>query len=518
MKLIKLLKNVEYRLMSGDIDTQVTGVNVDSRLVKSGDIYVAIRGFHVDGHDYAKEALSRGAVAVIACEGFSGADGAEAVICVPDTRIALSAIVNNFYGNPSKKFNLVGVTGTNGKTSVSVIIDHILRFMGRKTGLITTIETYCGGEAVPMRKTTPTTPDCVELGEMMSLMEKNGVDDMVMEVSSMGLKTHRVDACHFDVGVFTNISPEHLDDHGSMEDYVGSKLLLFKMANGAVVNVDDDFSGQVTEMCEGKETIRYGIMNKDDCDLYADRINFSDKEVSFDIIYRRKEGAGREVGVHDVQGHLPAISKISISLNIPGQFAVYNLLAAVGACLLLGFELNSMEHALADEIDIPGRYEQLKSGGVTAIIDYAHTPMALENLLETVSRNKAYNGIICVFGCGGDRDDGRRAPMGEISGRLSDVTIITSDNPRTEDPRKIIADIEAGARSSGGKYKIEQDREKAITMALKAAKPGMAVVIAGKGHENYQVLGHETIHFDDREVVREVFHSISNGGKSGNEK
>jgi UDP-N-acetylmuramoyl-L-alanyl-D-glutamate--2,6-diaminopimelate ligase len=491
-------------MVSGKTDIKITGINIDSRLVQPGDLFVAIPGVVSDGHDFVKDAAEKGAVAVMVTEGRS-VKFAGSVVSVADTRQVLSRLVNTFHGNPSETFNLIGVTGTNGKTSVATIIGHILKALGRKTGLISTIENYCGDEVIHIRRTTPTTPDSVELGQIMSLMAEKGVDDLIMEVSSMGLKMGRVSACAFDVGVFTNLSPEHLDDHGTMEDYAASKLMLFRMAPRAVVNLDDAFSAEILKACEGKDVIRYGIMDKEACDLYADRISFSDKEVFFDIVYRRREGEATETDIHDVHGYLPALSKISVSLNIPGQFAVYNLLAAVGTCLMLGFDLPAMEHALEEEIDISGRYEVIKSGGVSAIIDYAHTPKALENLLDTVRLNPSYTGIICVFGCGGDRDDGRRIPMGEIAGRLADVTIITSDNPRTEDPLRIIAQVEEGLKKVEGKYKIEPDRGKAIRLALMAAKPGMAVVIAGKGHENYQILGHDTIHFDDKEIVLSVF-------------
>jgi len=322
----------------------------------------------------------------------------------------------------------------------------------------------------------------------------------------MGLKTERVNACGFDVGVFTNLSPEHLDDHGTMEDYKASKLKLFEMSDRFVINADDSVSRDILRLHPESDTIRFGIMNPDDCDLYADKLMYSNEGAKFDLVYRRrKEDDGLNM---NVQGHIPALTRHSVSLSVPGQFAVYNILAAIGCCLQLGIELSRLVPLLGEKLDIPvpGRYDVLRSkDGVTAIVDYAHTASALENLLNAVRTNKSYEHIISVFGCGGNRDDTKRAPMGKISGEYADRTIITSDNPRGEDPLAIIRMIEEGIRPTGAVYEIEADRRKAIERAIRMAEPGDVVVIAGKGHESYQIFKDETIHFDDKEAVMEVF-------------
>jgi UDP-N-acetylmuramoyl-L-alanyl-D-glutamate--2,6-diaminopimelate ligase len=401
----------------------------------------------------------------------------------------LSLIVNRFHGEPSRRFRLIGVTGTNGKTSVATMINHILEMAGRRTGLLGTIGNYCAGEAMDVRRTTPTNPDCVELGEIMSRMADAGVDDLVMEATSMGLKAGRVSSCDFDVAVFTNLSPEHLDDHGSMEDYKASKLMLFDIAKSAVINADDPAAEEFAARARGP-VVRYSAGKTDvrGADVYADNIGYAAGGVSFDLVFRTPDaggGGGRSCRV---------------ALDTPAEFAVYNALAAATACSLAGVSGEDIAAALNGGIDSPGRYQIVSSDdGVTVIVDYAHTAQALENLLEAVGSNPAYGRIVSVFGCGGDRDPGKRAPMGGISGRLADYTIITSDNPRTEDPASIIKSIVVGIAGWGGAYEIEPDRASAIERAIMSAGPGDAVVISGKGHEDYQIIGREKIHLDDME-------------------
>jgi UDP-N-acetylmuramoyl-L-alanyl-D-glutamate--2,6-diaminopimelate ligase len=319
-------------------------------------------------------------------------------------------------------------------------------------------------------------------------MAEANVDDLIMEVSSMGLKTGRVNALTFDVGVFTNISPEHLDDHKTMDDYRASKLKLFPLSEYAVVNADDPFSSVIRNNARGK-VLGFAIKNKEESGLFAENIAYTGGGVSFDMVYG--SGAAR------------------ISLGTPGEFAVYNALAAAGAALELGVEFSRIAAALREKIDIPGRFEVIQSvGGVSAIVDYAHTTEALENLLTAVRGNPRYSRVISVFGCGGDRDPGKRAPMGRISGKLADYTVVTSDNPRTEDPLVIIDGIVEGIQTTDADYEVEPDRQKAIEKAIARATPGTAIVIAGKGHEDYQIIGRENIHFDDREVVRTIFEQI----------
>jgi UDP-N-acetylmuramoyl-L-alanyl-D-glutamate--2,6-diaminopimelate ligase len=592
MKLSELFEGIDCRIEMGSLNTEISGIQVDSRLIRPGDLFVAMVGAKADGHDFIRQALDAGAAAVL-CErgrsfgpqvnavkampGLHG-DGHEdhgsiakvddgsaqtaTVLSVPDARRVLSRLVNRFYKDPSKKFTLIGVTGTNGKTSVASITSAVLSTLGQSTGLLGTLGTFFWGESIDMEQTTPTTPDCVELGAIMAYMATEKADSLIMEVSSMGLKTGRVSACDFDVAVFTNISPEHLDDHGTMDDYKASKRLLFGMARRAVINVDDDFAPALIETANGNghAILAYGIENSACCDLYAKNIVYTTAGVSFDIVLRANPFDGKldqgmqavcaergyldedstQQGQDHGSGESAAIFKqdsawreqdpsrqelgsaqhapdfemsaarlsVPVSLNIPSAFAVYNALAAVGACLATGADFVQAAKAVQGDILVPGRYEVIESGrgdGISAIVDYAHTAKALENLLAAVRANPSYSRIISVFGCGGDRDNSKRAPMGEISGRIADYSIITSDNPRTEDPLAIIAEIVPGIDATGAAYEIEPDRGSAIKKAVLMAEPGDIIVIAGKGHEDYQILGTEKIHFDDREAVRDAF-------------
>jgi UDP-N-acetylmuramoyl-L-alanyl-D-glutamate--2,6-diaminopimelate ligase len=522
MKLRDLLGGTSHRLVRGDEDIEIGGIAIDSRLVEPGDLFVAIAGREADGHDFIPAVRERGAAAVLVTDEWVGSAGAGAVplvadpraddagpaagarsalVSVPDTRAVLSELVNRFHGYPSRGFTLVGVTGTNGKTSVATLIDRVWTAAGFRTGLLGTIDNYCLGEVMDVRRTTPTNPDCVELGEIMSRMAAAGVSAVVMEVTSMGLKMGRVSSCDFDVAVFTNLSPEHLDDHGSMEDYKASKLRLFDLAKTAVINGDDPAATEFAARARGA-VVRYGIADADGRDLYADDIVYAPGGVSFDMV--AKAGGAFDPGT------------FRVTLATPAAFAVYNALAAAAACALTGVALWDAAAALSGSVEIAGRYQVLTSrDGVAAIVDYAHTAGALENLLEAVRSNPSYGRVISVFGCGGDRDPGKRAPMGEISGRLADYTVITSDNPRTEDPGAIIAQIEEGVAASGGAYGIEPDRAKAVAGAIRAAAPGDVVVIAGKGHEDYQIIGREKIHLDDRETAAAALGLRDDGRAAG---
>jgi UDP-N-acetylmuramoyl-L-alanyl-D-glutamate--2,6-diaminopimelate ligase len=499
MILRELLWGIECGVSAGSLDVEVLGVTADSRRVREGDVFVALVGRNSDGHDHVAEAAAAGAAAVVIMrrghEVFrSGAPEKTTVVETGDTREILSLLANNFYGHPYRDMNLIGVTGTNGKTSVATMLSSVLTALGRKTGLISTIGTECGGEPIDVQRTTPTTPEAPELVEILALMRVRGADDAIMEVSSMGLKMKRVAAMEYAVGVFTNISPEHLDDHGTMEDYGSSKRMLFPLSRRIVVNADDPFAAQMLTAAEGKDVLRFGIHDKA-AELRAENLLFSNDKVTFDLVWKSGAGDGER--------------RREISLDIPGQFAVYNILAVVGVCLQLGLDFGEVADVIAGgniRLDVPGRYELVQSeDGITAIVDYAHTARALENLLKTVKSNSAYGKLISVFGCGGDRDPTKREPMGEISGTLADLTIITSDNPRSEEPEGIIRAIESGMKKTPGKYRVEPDRRKAIAKAVATARPGDVLVVSGKGHEPYQILKDETIEFDDKKVIAEIF-------------
>ncbi len=490
MILSDLLSDIDYSIIQGRNDTVVSGLAIDSRKVKTGDLFIAIKGMTTDGHEFITNAVERGA-SVILIDNDRKKDirlqtGPQqvTVVSVRDTRDILSKISNTYYDKPAEKFNLIGVTGTNGKTSVTVILDHVLKLLGHKTGLIGTIANYCGEEVIDVDRTTPTTPDCIELAQIMSYMAEHDVDDVIMEASSMGLKTKRVKDITFEVGVFTNISPEHLDDHKTMEDYKASKMMLFEQSKKTVVNMDDELAQDIADISNGP-CLKYGIKKKGPSDLVAESISFTGEGVSFRMMY--------------------GIEQFKVNLKIPSEFAIYNVLAVVGTCLQLGIPFKDLEGPIQDEIVVPGRYDIVSAPqGFTGIIDYAHTEVALENLLQAVKANPAYKKVISVFGCGGDRDPSKRAPMGRVSGDVADYTIITSDNPRTEDPQLIVDMVEDGIRKTGGEYEVIVDRRAAIEKAVKMAEEGDAVVIAGKGHETYQILKDKTIDFDDKEIFQSL--------------
>lgn len=489
MKLINLLKDIDHSVIIGSDETEITGLTIDSRKVEDGNLFIAVKGRDSDGHSFIPMAVGKGAAAILIDNDKVDELGSDlnlesiSIISVNDTRDILSKLSNSFYEHPAKHFDLIGVTGTNGKTSVTVILKHVLEMLGHKTGLIGTIANYCGDEVVEIDRTTPTTPDCIELAQIMDYMASQNVDDVIMEASSMGLKTKRVKDIVFDVGVFTNISPEHLDDHKTMDDYKESKLMLFKQAKKTVVNMDDDYAQNIVDV--SGPCLKYGIRKKGPCDLVAESISFSNEGVSFRMVH--------------------GIEQFKVNLSIPSEFAVYNALAVAGTCIQLGIPFKKLEGPIQDEFTVPGRYDiVLAPGGYTGIIDYAHTEVALDNLLRAVKANPAYDRVISVFGCGGDRDNSKRAPMGKVSGEIADYTIVTSDNPRTEDPQKIVDMVEEGVKATGGEYEVVVDRKSAIKRAVEMAKENDAIVIAGKGHETYQILKDKTIDFDDKEVFKSL--------------
>jgi UDP-N-acetylmuramoyl-L-alanyl-D-glutamate--2,6-diaminopimelate ligase len=516
MTINELFDGLDVELIRGSGDVLVSGVNIDSRLVKPGDIFVAIKGRLSDGHDYIEDVISKGAVAILVSEipAFAGmTSGAGMTSCVfirtDDPRDILSELTERIAGWPSKKLKLIGVTGTNGKTSTATTIDHILRGLGHTTGLIGTVDNYCAGEALAVKITTSTTPDCIELSEIFTKMVSANVEDLTMEVSSMGLTTGRVKALEFEVGIFTNISPEHLDDHGDMDTYKEAKASLFAQTKKAALNLDDPFTEEILSKYPVEEKILFGINHGgrvDAYNLYAENIEYSALGLTFDVVYEMDPASS--AGTVCAEGFIPALDAGSISskrarvsLSTPAEFAVYNSLAAMAACLLLGEDFYDVAEAVSKPYGVPGRYELVSSASdeISVIVDYAHTAKALDNLLQTARMNTEFTGIISVFGCGGDRDPSKRAPMGEASGRLADYSIITSDNPRNENPYDIIAQAEIGVKQSGGKYEIIEDRHEAIRKAILMAKPGNAVIISGKGHEDYQEVGGEKKHFDDKE-------------------
>ena len=480
MELKKMMEHTDARLLSGPESVTIHQIQYDSRKVTKGDVFVCVVGFQTDGHRYIEKAIAQGAAAIILQKAPASFQDGISYYQMEDTRKGLALLSANFYGHPSAKMRLVGVTGTNGKTTTTYLIRSVLQRVGKKVGLIGTIENRIGEKRLPTERTTP---ESMELQKLFDDMYQENVTDCVMEVSSHSLDLHRVDDCDFDIGVFTNLTQDHLDYHKTMENYKKAKGKLFEMAKAVVINLDDPAGQDMLEKAKGKPQLTYGIDRP--ADLRAEHTQVSSTGVKFTLKY---DGKSYEA-----------------SLQTPGKFSIYNALGAIGACLLMDIPMEEILLGLAENTGVPGRFQTVQSAsGVTAIIDYAHTPDGLENILNT-AREFAKGKIITVFGCGGDRDRSKRPVMGKIAGTLSDYCVITSDNPRTEDPEKIIDDIEPAVLQSGCSYHRQSDRKQAIFEAIGRARQNDLVVVAGKGHENYQIFRDQTIHFDEMEVVKEAF-------------
>ena len=481
MKLTELLSNLSYELIQGSTEQEITSVVYDSRQSKSGSLFVCIKGFQTDGHLYIQQAVDLGAVAVV-LEDEKAAVNQVTMIKVDDTRAALPVIASLFTDDPSSKLDLIGVTGTNGKTTVTYLLKMILDHEGIKSGLIGTISNWIGD--MPM-ETIRTTPESIDFQRLLKRMVEEKVAVCTMEVSSHSLALHRVDHTQFHTGIFTNLTEDHLDFHTSMEDYYQQKKKLFHMTKHMnLINLDDPYGNRLGKELhsEGINHVSYGIDGP--WDLTAQNVELTTKGASFHV-----SGVGMN---HRVR------------LQIPGKFSVYNALAAIGAARSLGISPPQICEALALVKGVPGRLERISDiTSTSVIVDYAHTPDALKNVLQSI-RQFSKGKVITVFGCGGDRDRKKRPLMGEITGKLSDFTIITSDNPRSEEPMDIIRMIEGGIISTGGKYSIIENRREAIRKAICLAGQEDVVLIAGKGHETTQTIGHITVRFDDREVAKEL--------------
>ncbi|MCT4596323.1 MAG: UDP-N-acetylmuramoyl-L-alanyl-D-glutamate--2,6-diaminopimelate ligase [Vallitalea sp.] len=484
MKLRGLLKNINYEILQGNEDINISNIQYDSRKVTEGNLFVCIVGFNVNGHDYAKSAVEKGAKALLVQEDISIINDNVTVIKVDNTRETIAYVADRYYNHPSNKFRLVGITGTNGKTSTTYLTKGIFEEYGKKTGVIGTIENRIGNEII---KATRTTPESLELQELFYNMVQKNVNGVVMEVSSHSLDLHRVDGCQFDVGVYTNLTLDHLDYHKTMENYRDAKLKLFNMCEIGVINIDDEYGQYMIDNSSCKKYITYGIDN-DKADLNATNLEIDLSGVKFDIVYDN--------------------IKYSISLVTPGKFSVYNSLAAMGANIALKVPMDIIVNGLKNNNGIKGRFQSFTSKeGYNVIVDYAHAPDGLLNVLKSI-KEFAKGRIITVFGCGGDRDTSKRPIMGNIAGTYSDYCIITSDNPRTENPLAIIDEIQQGMDETKCDYVNIVDRQEAIHNALSMAEKEDIILIAGKGHEDYQILHDKVIHFDDAEVVINYFNNI----------
>jgi len=461
-------------IIKTDLNIEINGISYNSKTTKAGDVFVAISGFNVDGHSYALKAQQNGAVCII-CEREIEGLTVPAII-VDDTRATLARMSHKFYGEPTKEFKLVGITGTNGKTTVTYLIKEILEKAGEKVGLIGTNQNMIGSKII---ETQHTTPESLELAQLFRQMSDEGCGYVVMEVSSHSLELKRVEGCEFEIGAFTNLSQDHLDFHKTMENYLIAKSKLFNMCKYAIINIDDE-GGKIIASGTNCDVTTYGINAAINADISASNIVAQSTGVEFTCLGQK------------------------IKLGIPGRFSVYNALAAIGICSKLGFSINAMAMALEKATGVKGRIEVVPTGrDFTILIDYAHTPDGLKNVLQSV-RAFAEGRVVVLFGCGGDRDTGKRPQMGKIAGELADYCIVTSDNPRTEDPAAIIRDILSGMKEATAEYIVLENRRSAIEYAIKHAKPKDVIVLAGKGHETYQILGSKTIHFDEREIVSEI--------------
>ena len=454
-------------------DIDITSVTDDSRKVKDGSVFVCLKGFETDGHKYAKTAVENGAAVIVAQDKI---DVNVPVVYVENSRRVMAELVCTFYGNPSEQFSLVGITGTNGKTTITYLIKSILETAGKRVGVIGTNQNIIGDKVLLTKSTTPTTPNALELQQLFTEMVHYGAEYVVMEVSSHALDLDRVHGCNFDVGVFTNLTQDHLDFHRTMENYLNAKAKLFGLSKKGVVNFDDDGGKKIVKDAKCPDILKAGL--EPGCDLRAENIKITARGSQFDMLYNGKT--------------YPAM------VRIPGQFSVYNAICAAGAALQLGIDIDTVIKGLESATGVVGRVEIVPTDtDYTVIIDYAHTPDGLENIVRCV-KGFAEGRVITLFGCGGDRDNSKRSVMGEISGQLSDLSIITSDNPRTEDPDSIIDEIEAGMKKTDGEYIRITDRRKAIAYALDTAKAGDVIILAGKGQETYQIIGKEKFDFDER--------------------
>lgn len=478
MLLSELIKNTEYRLINGDAD--ITRIEYDSRRVKPGEVFACVVGTYQDGHTYADKAVEAGASALIA-ERELPLNVPQVI--VPNTRRAMAELAIKLYGNPAEKLRIIGVTGTNGKTTTTYMIKSIAEKCGLKVGLIGTIRNIIGNRVISTQRTTP---ESTELQEILRDMVNEGVDLVVMEVSSHSLDQERVYGLKFEIGGFTNLTQDHLDYHKTFENYLAAKKKLFERSGFAVVNADDKHSEL---LLAGLDIPRMAYGVREMADISAANIEINVRDVEFDMA--------------------TPIGQAHVSVPIPGLFNVFNAMLAAGICIKLGFPLSAIVDGLAAVAGVTGRMEALDTTGFpfTVILDFAHTPDGIINLLTSV-REFAKKRIITVFGCGGDRDKAKRPIMGEAAGRYSDFCVVTSDNPRTEDPMRIIGNVLDGVNKTAVEYVVIQNRREAIRYALTHAKKDDVVVLAGKGHETYQEINNVKYPFDEKVVVEELLNEM----------
>ncbi|MBR1390876.1 MAG: UDP-N-acetylmuramoyl-L-alanyl-D-glutamate--2,6-diaminopimelate ligase [Lachnospiraceae bacterium] len=489
MILKDLLEGLDYELLSGSEQTEIKELVYDSRKAAAQDVFVCIRGAVRDAHDFAEDVAKQGVAAIVVERDVEPAvKELTMVVKVKDTRYALAVMAAAFFGHPAEKLTTIGVTGTKGKTSATYMIKGILEGTGRKTGLIGTIETIIGETHIPSNNTTP---ESYLVQSYFARMVEEGCQCVVMEVSSQGLMLHRVSGFTFDYGIFTNISPDHIgpNEHKDFEDYLACKERLFSQCRHGIINADDPYAAQVIAHASC-DIETFGITQE--ADYRAEQIELYREQGSLGISY-----------------HLTGKKNFPVRVDIPGRFSVYNSLTAV----VLGLHFTDSPEILQDalaKVQVKGRVELVSvSDRYTLMIDYAHNAVSLTSILETI-REYQPGRIVTVFGCGGNRDRNRRYEMGEVSARLSDLSIITSDNPRFEKPEAIIDDIVVGVKRGGGKYITIPDRKEAIRYAMQNAQEGDVVILAGKGHEDYQEIEGKKYPMDERVLIQEILEEEKN--------
>ena len=481
MKLTKLLERLEYSCLQGNLDKEITGIYNDSRKVTENSLFICIKGAVSDGHSYAAQVAEKGA-SVIVVQNPVEVPESVTVIQVEDSRYAMALIAAAWYDYPADKLRVIGITGTKGKTTTTYMIRSILEAAGHKVGLIGTIEAIIGDKVIPACNTTP---ESMTVQEYFAEMVQIGCDSVVMEVSSQGLMLHRTAGIPFEIGIFTNLEPDHIGpaEHSSFEEYLECKSRLFKQCKLGILNADDK---HLEDILKGHtcQVETYGFSEK------ADFRATDSKLVS-------------KPGYLGIDYHVSGKRNFQVEIDIPGKFSVYNSLAAIAVCDHFGVTDANIVSALS-QAKVKGRIEMIKvSDDFTLMIDYAHNAMALESLLTTLKEYHPKR-LVCLFGCGGNRSKSRRYEMGEVSGKLADFTIITSDNPRFEEPEAILADIESAISKTDGKYIKITDRKEAIAYAIHHGQPGDVIVLAGKGHEDYQEICGVKYPMDERVLIKEI--------------
>lgn len=484
MKMLSLFNNYKYEVIQGE-DKEIQNLSISSNDIIKKTLYFCIKGLKVDGHKYIEEVVKKGASGIVVEDYQKEYIKGITFIKVDNVRRALSIAASNFYSNSWKGFRLVGVTGTNGKSSITYFMESILREYNKKVGLIGTIGNKVNNKSLDIKSATATTPESIELQKIFKRMKEEEIEAVVMEVSSHALQLEKLYGMNFEVGIFTNLTEDHLDFHNTLENYLKAKTKLFKMCNWGIINSDSDVAGSIIGNSNCK-VITYGINNESD--LKAINIEYKSTGVTFDIEY---------------DNYLE-----HFEILIPGKFSVYNSLASIAGALAMDIPIEVIKKGLKNIKLIPGRMQKVNNNkGFLVIVDYAHTPDGLKNVISSV-REFTKGAIITVFGCGGERDKIKRPLMGEIAGELSDQCIITSDNPRGESPEEIVCEIEKGILGTGCAYDIVMDREEAINLAINRVKKDDAVIIAGKGHESYQVLADKVIEFDDFEIAKKALEKL----------